>query len=423
MTSHWYKRLVKISTSTLIILPMFLPTGSFAGIPIKNSVYFCCVLALFACWFRGAKINSVYISLSVISLLFVAFFSLVGSLQATAPFYYVFFEGVSFVSTISMVLLILMANSYNAIEDKEIVLSAFYGTLIFSLWKFVALLLLYLDVVSIYSLISFFEKYMNFKPVTLKMPGGFWRVTFSGQDLAAVVFLFLVPAYPRIFSKVPLFLRIIFMFTGTVAVVTNYSRFYFIFLAILWIYLFLFKLSFKYRLLVCFIVAVILALSFPWIMEAYELRFNSVQAKGGDITRYFQTLALLDAWEDAPILGGGLGYYAKSYVRSMYIYEVQWVAFLAKLGIVGIFFLGFLIFLLFYKILSGKRSLDHYVLAFILLFLLLSGFTNPLLISASAGILYALPLMLASILRKELLKSNSPSVTDDAGVGLHSTTE
>jgi len=260
----------------MILSTTILPDGSFAGIRIKIMLFFCCVAALLGCWIRGAKINSFYLALSILSLLFVSFFALVGSISATSPFSYVFSEGVSFVSTISTVLIMLIANSSKAIEDEEIVLSIFYGTLIYTLWKFFALLLLYLKIVSLYSLLSFFEHYLRAKPVTLNMPGGFNRITFSGQDFAATIFLFLLPAYPKIFSNVPSFLRTIFMFTGTVAVISHYSRYFFILLAMLWFYLFLFKLSFKQRLFSCFIVAVILSLSLPWIIEAYELRFKSV---------------------------------------------------------------------------------------------------------------------------------------------------
>jgi len=414
MVNHWDRSLLKISTGALILTAVILPAGSFAGIPFKHVAYFFCCATLFICWFRGVKINSTYLALFIGSLLFVTFYMLVGSFYATSPFYYTFAEGTSFISTISVVLLILMANSSNSIEDKEIVLFVFYGILIFSLWKFVVLLLLYFNIVPFHNLMLFFENYLRFKPVTLEMPGEFQRITFSAQDLGAVIFLFLLPAYPGIFSKVSRFFRIIFMFTGTAAVVSNYSRFFFIFLAILWFYLFLFKFSFKQRLFACAIVVVILLLSFSWIMEAYELRFKSNMAAGSDITRFYQISALIAGWEESPILGGGIGYYAKNYIRSMYFYEVQWIAFLAKLGIVGIIYLLFLASLLFYKILSGKRSLDHYALAFILLFTLLSGFTNPLLLGAATSILYVLPLMVASILRKKLISQATSTSTSRA---------
>jgi len=403
MTSNWDRSLLKISTSALILSAAILPTGSFASIPFKHIAYAFCCASLFGCWVRGAKINSVHLSLFIASLLFVCFFMLVGSFRATSPFYYIFAEGTSFVSTISVVLLILMANSCNAIEDKEIVLSLFYGILIFSFWKFAVVLLLYLNIVPIGNMLSFLDSYLGYKPISLEMPGGLYRIAISALDFGAILFLFLLPAYPKIFSTVPRFLRITFMITAIVAVISSFSRFYFIFLAMLWIYLFLFKFSFKHRLLVCSIVAVILVLSFSWIIEAYELRFESKYTRGSDITRVQQINALLDGWEDSPVLGGGIGYYTKDYVRSMYLYEVQWVAFLAKLGLVGIIYLVFLVSLLFYKILSGKKSIDHYLLAVILLFTFLLGFTNPLLLGAQSSILYILPVMVASVLRKELI--------------------
>ena len=400
--SHWDKSLLKIGVIALILSTTVLPDGSFANVRLKIILFFCCIAALFGCWLRGAIINRAYILLTILSLVFVTFFSLVGSAYAEVPVYYIFAEGVSFVSTISTVFVILMAVSASAIKDEEVVLTIFYGLLIFTIWKFLALVLLYTRLVSVGAFLSFSENYLRSTPVNFELPGGFHRIAYSAQDFAAVVFLFLLQAYPKIFSSVPRFLRCLFMFTGVIAVVSDYSRYYFIILAMLWFYLFLFKLSFKQRFVACFIVALLLTTSLPWVIEAYEYRFKSAMTAGSDITRVMQVSALLDAWENSPVLGGGIGFYTKNIVRSMYFYEVQWVSFLAKTGIVGIIYLIILVFLLFYKIFSGKRSFDHYILAFILLCFILSGFTNPLLLGAMSSIIYVLPLLIASILRKEL---------------------
>jgi len=116
--------------------------------------------------------------------------------------------------------------------------------------------------------------------------------------------------------------------------------------------------------------------------------------------------ALIDTWQNTPILGGGFGHYAKNFVRQTFLYEVQWVVFLAKFGIIGFSFLLLLLFLLFYKILSGKKSLDHYVLAFALLWYILGGFTNPIIVNSTAAVIYVLPVITASKLREELIQSS-----------------
>ncbi|MCL2589543.1 MAG: O-antigen ligase family protein [Betaproteobacteria bacterium] len=405
MNTQYTKFLAKFSLVALITASMILPSGVLVGIPVKYLLYIFCVVMLFAHWLRGAKIDSAYLFLFVAVLLFVAFFALVGSLHAAVPFYYVFSEGMIFVSTTTVTLLYLIGNSCKAIEDEEIVLSVFYGVLIFSLWKFIALMLVVFHIIPFEKLIYYLEKYAQCSPVTADMPGGFHRIALTGQDFVCAFFLYLIPVYPKLLSKISLFLRIVFMVTGTFAVVSSYSRYIFGFLAALWLYAFLFKFSFKKRVIACVIVAVILLLSLPWLIETFEARFTSLTAEQSDSIRYLQISALLDAWQELPILGGGLGYNAGNFTRDAYIYEVQWVSFLAKFGLIGISFLIFLLLLLFYKILAGKRSNDHYILAFALLCYVLCGFTNPILLSYISSIPYVLPLILASIFRKELLES------------------
>jgi len=396
-TNNW----AKISFIALIVSSLILPTGVLANVPIKYFMYICCMATLFACWLNGVKISATLISLFIAVLLFVAFFSLVGFLHAAVPFQYIFSEGMLFISTTTVTLLILMGNSCKVIEDEEIVLSAFYGIFFFTLWKAIALSLVYLHIISFEMLMYYLEKYAQCNVVTDDIPGGFHRLSLTTHDFVATFFLFLIPAYPKIFSKIPVFLRIVFMITGTIALVSSYSRFFFAIIAMLWLYVFLFKLSFKQRIFTAIIIIAILLPLFPWISETFTQKFSSEGAEYSDTIRLKQFTALLDAWEDVPIFGGGLGYNTKDYIRLTYLYEVQWVSFLLKFGLVGISFLVFLLFLLFYKILDGKKTLDHYVLAFVLLCYILGAFTNPILLSSITAIFYVLPLILASILRKE----------------------
>jgi len=406
--------LTKISFILMIGSSLAMPSGSFAGIPVKYITYIACVVSLLAHWYKGAKINNAFLFLFTAVLLFVAFFSLVGSLYAIAHFYLVFTEGMFFVSTMTVTLLILMANSCNAIKDEEIILAAFYGVFIFSLWKFIAIFLLTANIVSFENLMYFFEKYAKFVPVTTEIPGGYHRLTFAVNDFVATFFLFLVPTYPKVFSKVPLAIRVVFVTTATIGLVIAYSRYFFGFIAVLWLYAFLFKFTFKQRFITCSIIIVILSLSLPWFMEVFETRFLSEQADYSDNLRRLQTPALIDAWKDLPILGGGLGFYTKNVIRSdalMSAYEVQWVSFLAKFGMTGISFLVFLVSLLFYKILAGEKIIDHYVLAFSLFCFIISGFTNPYLLNSTAAVFYVLPLILASAFRKELAHAKTEENT------------
>ncbi|MCL1825571.1 MAG: hypothetical protein FWG26_06445 [Betaproteobacteria bacterium] len=417
MNIKYTEFLTKISVITLIISSLLLPSGNLAGIPVKHAAYIFCVTALLAHWLKGAKISGRILLLFMATLLFCFFYLLVATLRSAVHFYYAFTEGMTFLVTLTISLLILMANSCKAIKNEEVILAAFYGIFAFSIMKTTIVVLAALNIVPLENLLAFIEKYMRFQPIADEIPGGLHRITLGLGDFVAVLFLFLVPTYPQLFLRVPIPFRAIFMIMGIFVLISSFSRYKFGFIAMLWAYSFLFKFSFKQRLITCFIIAVVLLSSLPWLIEVYEYRFSSVRAEYSDSLRFEQIPPLIAAWENLPLIGGGLGYYAKDYTRSnvlLYAYEVQWVSFLAKFGILGISFLGFLVFLLFYKILSGRRSLDHYALAFALLCFILSGFTNPILLNSTAAVFYILPLIIASALRET---SSSPFPTSKLSLG------
>jgi hypothetical protein len=194
------------------------------------------------------------------------------------------------------------------------------------------------------------------------------------------------------------------MLLGTASVVFAYSRYLYAFVGLFWVYAFLFKFSFTQRIIATAIVALVMLFALSWIGDTFQTRFLSEQAEYSDSFRFKQVYFLIQAWEDVPMLGGGLGYYAKDMIRSAtlpFSYEVQWVSFFAKFGIFGISFLIFLVILLFYGVLSGKRSTDHYLLAFVLLAYILGGFTNQYLLNAASGVFYSLPLVFAAALREK----------------------
>ena len=408
MNIEYIGSLAKISFMALIASSLILPLGVIAGIPVKHITYAACLVTLLAYWHKGAKINKATLVLFISVLLFIAFYFLVGTLRATAPFYAIFTEGMAFFTTLTVTLLILIANSCKIIEDEGIILTSFYGVFIFSLWKSAMFFLISINAVSFDTVANFIQKYMGFKTMVMAIPGELNRLTFAVNDFITGLFLFLVPTYPRLFSRVPVFIRVIFMITGIVVLVSAFSRYKFAFVAILWFYSFLFKFSFKQRLITCFTVATILFSSLPWLIESFELRFMSASADLSDSIRLEQIIALLAAWEDLPIIGGGLGYFAKDFIRNegLFSYEVQWISFFPKFGMIGVTFLLLLVSFLFYKILSGKKSADHYLLAFVLLSFILSGFTNPFLLSSTSAVFYVLPLILASIFRKNPAYAN-----------------
>ena len=114
----------------------------------------------------------------------------------------------------------------------------------------------------------------------------------------------------------------------------------------------------------------------------------------------------MDEWAESPLIGGGFGHYAASYIRDPAVpfsYEVQWVGFMAKLGSLGVSVLIGFVALLFSAVLHGPRTRDHYALAFCLAVFVLGGFTNQYLVSSASGVFYSLNIFVSSILRRAAL--------------------
>lgn len=143
-----------------------------------------------------------------------------------------------------------------------------------------------------------------------------------------------------------------------------------------------------------------------WVgVERVELliyeRFFSYDNKMSDQTRVEQIAALMDGLEKVPLLGRGLGGYIDSLFRDglvLHSYEVQWVAFLMQFGMLGFFVLLTPVLIIGYKLFLPPFT--RVKLAFFGLFgiWLLSGFTNPFLISLTSGIVYSIFILAADIL-------------------------
>lgn len=147
------------------------------------------------------------------------------------------------------------------------------------------------------------------------------------------------------------------------------------------------------------------------VFEAIEMRFFSQNNYQSDADRRIQVDALMDQCERYPFFGNGLGGYTKECIRDIdlpHAYEVQWVAFLMQFGLIGI------LIILLPLIWIGSRlimpPLTRAKIGAICLYSLwlLSGFTNPFLISLTSGIAYTLFLLFpckAALHKQKILPS------------------
>lgn len=134
-----------------------------------------------------------------------------------------------------------------------------------------------------------------------------------------------------------------------------------------------------------------------------------------DELRIMQVNALLSEYENALFVGKGLGGYAHENIRDrtlLHSYEVQWVAFLMQFGFIGVLILLVPLFVIVFRLIKGKISRIKWSFCGLFLLWLLSGFTNPFLISLTSGIIYALFLVSADLIDEsynQSVTSVSPS--------------
>ena len=142
-----------------------------------------------------------------------------------------------------------------------------------------------------------------------------------------------------------------------------------------------------------FLVASYLVVGTDTVDDMVKRRLASAENYNSDLVRGQQMDSLLKEYEKASFFGKGLGGYASDYIRDpllLHHYEVQWFAFLMQFGFIGI--LGILISLglIAYRFFLPPFTLQKYSFFFLFLLWLISGFTNPFLISLASGIVYTL---------------------------------
>jgi hypothetical protein len=199
--------------------------------------------------------------------------------------------------------------------------------------------------------------------------------------------------------------RYLFVFVSIISIILSFSRFL-MFVGFLSAFLYWLTTSLPRftKALLFFILAAwaaVMAIGVDETAKIVARRFDSRGNFMSDQIREEQVHALINEYESYQILGKGLGSNAPTYLRDgevTHSYEVQWVAFLMQFGAVGFIFVAGAAFAVAVRFLTHPISRDK--IAFILLFFvwLLSGFTNPYLISLTSGIVYSIFLLAADIL-------------------------
>lgn len=125
-------------------------------------------------------------------------------------------------------------------------------------------------------------------------------------------------------------------------------------------------------------------------------RFLSGEVKQSDQVRSDQIEALFCQYEQHPFIGNGLGAYSDRCIRDSnnpHYYEVQWVAFFMQFGFLGSSLLILLLGSVLWPYMQPPLTWLKLTTSIVYIMWLLSGFTNPFLISLNSGFIYGLFLL------------------------------
>lgn len=302
-----------------------------------------------------------------------------------------------FIITISFVIFTFYIVDEKIHSSEKIFKTIIYANFFYSVCKIFFVALHLLNIANIYKLLEG----IGIRFMSTEIYGGLERLQTSSDIITPFLFFFVLQSNRLKISLTKSFKNTYFIIS-ILAIFLSFSRFL---ILIGFVSLFLYWITLnRSRIIKIFIIFLLIVsvsvffIGFDVVGTIIERRFFSEEVHLSDQIRSDQIAALLEGYYYSPILGHGLGAYVEGYVRDgklLHAYEVQWVAFLYQFGLIGIFFLMLPIAIISWQII--RPPINKVKTAFLILFFLwiLSGFTNPFLISLTSGIVYSLFLLAA----------------------------
>lgn len=295
------------------------------------------------------------------------------------------------------------------ITSPQTIFKVIFGSSFFySFSKILLVVLHFLKVVNLWEILNL----LGVRFMSMSIYGGLERIQTSVDIITPFLVLFILHS-KTLGINLPKGFKALYLSITFLSNLLSFSRF------LIFIYFFSFilygcTLSFprllKGTLLFGFLFfATIILIGIEHILPVIAMRFNSLDNYYSDQTRFEQMDALLSAHQKVPLLGQGMGGYVESYIRDeelKHSYEVQWFAFLMQFGLIGTSIILLPLIWIAYRLMqvSDRTSLSFLVL---FLFWLLSGFTNPFLISLTSGIVYSMFILVPSMIDSSFIQQST----------------
>ncbi len=311
-----------------------------------------------------------------------------------------------FLITILFPIMTLYLIDEKKITAPQVFLTVIYASFTYILIKIALITLHILHVIDLWSIMEG----LGIRYMRMSIHGNLERVQTS-VDIAAPFIIFFVLQAKRLHLNLSKNFTFFYVLLSLFSTFLSFSR-YLMAVYLLSCFLYLATLHINKLLFLCLaLIGIGLAgyvtIGHENVSAVVERRIFSQDNYISDLTRIKQIDAMIEQMKIYPYFGTGLGGYAPQYIREssvLHLYEVQWVAFAMQFGLIGLYIL--ILPLVTISLKYFKMPLSRKNLAFLGVFLIwvLSGFTNPFLISLTSGILYTLFYLSSDLINKQKLE-------------------
>lgn len=410
------KNLLIIPYFFLLIVGLVLPSDGNHGITSPKGLAFLSSLGSLAFLFC-IKPSKSWDQLKLLGFVLVAtsFFFIwlfLGTLINTVPVDSAMDQFKIFLTTLAVVVMTLFLMKERFVLPQTILKFMIYANFSFSLAKVMLVVLHLLGVINLFGVL---EK-VGLRFMSMAIIGNIGRLQTS-VDIVTPFLLFFVLQSEKLqlgFSKK---FKIVYQVISLLSIFLSFSRFL---LGVAFVSYILYWLTLKpskvikgivLAAVLCF--ALVLFIGIDNTASIIERRFFSKDNYYSDLARTEQIEALMQQHEEYPYFGMGLGGFTPHLLRDgllTHSYEVQWVAFFMQFGLFGIAGLLVPVGMIGKEFILTHFSRFKWACFGLFGVWLLSGFTNPYLISLTSGIMYAVFLITIEILKRSqqpvLLDSN-----------------
>jgi len=390
----------------MLVIGLMMPSDGNHGIMTPKSLSFlsCFGLMMFYTCFK-LRVTIHQLRLICFALVFVCFLLIwmfIGHWQKNEWLESSFDQFKIFVITLATVMMTLNLVHEKLTTREKILKIIIYANCIYSTIKVMIVVLHLLGVVNMFKVLDLIGiRYMSMA----MLQGNLSRLQTSVDIITPFLLLFVLQS-DRLHLGLSKKFKWYYLIITAPAIFLSFSRFlYGVAVMSAVFYWFTLNVTGFVRVVILTISLVILGVAWVGIDKVQILiyeRFFSYDNKMSDQVRVEQINALMAELDSFPLLGKGLGGYVEGLVRDgaiQYSYEVQWVAFLMQFGILGFILLLIPVLLIGYQLFLPP--FNRVKMSFFGLFgiWLLSGFTNPFLISLTSGIVYSMFILAADILK------------------------